>query len=106
MTLCGLLEWILGTTFSAVVFSVFGTFWLAWAATLSPSFAAFSSYAGPGAESPAEGLATRGFNASLGECRLPPPPPSSTPFPAPFSLEHKGTEKSRREKAFYGYVVS
>ncbi|KAL3959721.1 hypothetical protein ACCO45_004838 [Purpureocillium lilacinum] len=65
MTLCGLLEWILGTTFSAVVFSVFGTFWLAWAATLSPSFAAFSSYAGPGAESPAEGLATRGFNASL-----------------------------------------
>jgi len=83
MTLCGLLEWILGTTFSAVVFSVFGTFWLAWAATLSPSFAAFSSYAGPGAESPAEGLATRGFNASLGECRLPPPPPSSTPIPRP-----------------------
>ncbi|KAG6001456.1 hypothetical protein E4U21_004312 [Claviceps maximensis] len=58
-----LLEWFLGNTFSAVVFSVFGTFWLAYAGILNPSFAAFSSYAP--ATSANEGLASQGFNASI-----------------------------------------
>ncbi|POR34579.1 Protein alcS, partial [Tolypocladium paradoxum] len=65
MTLCGILEWILGNTFPAVVFTVFGTFWLAYGGTLNPSFAAFASYAPPDATTPAEGLTTPGFNASL-----------------------------------------
>lgn len=69
MTLGGILEWVLGNTFPAVVFCVFGTFWLAYAGTLNPSFAAFASYAPPDAKTPAEGLATPGFNASLGERR-------------------------------------
>ncbi|KAG5927885.1 hypothetical protein E4U53_002785 [Claviceps sorghi] len=60
-----LLEWFLGNTFPAVVFSVFGTFWLAYAGVLNPGFAAFSSYAPRDANSPADGLATRGFNASI-----------------------------------------
>lgn len=65
MTIGGILEWILGNTFPAVVFSVFGTFWLAYGGLLNPSFAAFSSYAPPDANSAAEGLQTTGFNASI-----------------------------------------
>lgn len=66
MNLGGLLEWILGNTFPSIVFLVFGTFWLSFAGILSPSFAAFASYAPPDAKSPTEGLLTPGFNASLG----------------------------------------
>ncbi|KAF6816467.1 gpr1 fun34-class plasma membrane protein [Colletotrichum musicola] len=62
----GLLEWVLGNTFPSVVFTTFGAYWLSFGATLNPSFAAFSSYAPPGAASGAEGLATKGFNASFG----------------------------------------
>ncbi|KAL0930485.1 GPR1/FUN34/YaaH-class plasma membrane protein [Colletotrichum truncatum] len=62
----GLLEWVLGNTFPSVVFTTFGAFWFSFGATLTPSFAAFSSYAPAGAKSGAEGLATKGFNASFG----------------------------------------
>ncbi|KAG6029928.1 hypothetical protein E4U41_000229 [Claviceps citrina] len=65
MVLGALLEWIMGNTFPAVVFSVFGTFWLAYAGVLSPGFGAYSAYAPAGAASPADGLATEGFNASI-----------------------------------------
>ncbi|RFU80164.1 gpr1 [Trichoderma arundinaceum] len=65
MTLGGLLEWILGNSFPAVVFCSFGTFWLSYGGVLNPSFAAFSSYAAAN-EAAAEGLQTTGFNASLG----------------------------------------
>ncbi|KAM0325823.1 hypothetical protein ACHAQA_007125 [Verticillium albo-atrum] len=66
MFLGGLLEWILGNTFPAVVFLTFSAFWFTFGATLNPSFAAFASYAPPDATSVAEGLQTRGFNASFG----------------------------------------
>ncbi|KAF4592320.1 hypothetical protein GQ602_002619 [Ophiocordyceps camponoti-floridani] len=59
------LEWVLGNSFFAVVFATYGGFWLSYAATLNPSFAAFSSYAGPNAQSPAEGLSSPGFLSSL-----------------------------------------
>ncbi|KAK5997773.1 Protein alcS [Cladobotryum mycophilum] len=62
----GLLEWVLGNTFPAVVFLSFGTFWLSYAGTLNPSFAAISSYAPPDAKSGAEGAITQGYNASIG----------------------------------------
>lgn len=65
MILGAIMEWILGNTFPAVVFSTFGTFWLSFGGILSPSFAAFGSYAPPGEEAVA-GLETTGFNASLG----------------------------------------
>ncbi|KAM0513947.1 hypothetical protein ACHAPE_007302 [Trichoderma viride] len=65
MTLGGLLEWILGNSFPAVVFCTFGTFWLSYGGVLNPSFAAFSSFAGEN-EAGAEGLKTTGFNAGLG----------------------------------------
>lgn len=65
MTLGSVLEWILGNTFPAVVFATFGTFWLSFGGTLSPSFAAFASYAPPGQDATA-GLETPGFNASFG----------------------------------------
>lgn len=61
----GLLEWILGNTFPSVVFSAYGAFFLSFGATLTPSFAAFSTYA-PAGEEGAAGLATQGFNASFG----------------------------------------
>ncbi|KAL6795932.1 GPR1/FUN34/yaaH family domain-containing protein [Trichoderma sp. SZMC 28013] len=65
MTVGGLLEWILGNSFPAVVFTSFGTFWLSYGGVLNPSFAAFSSYAKAG-EDGTDGLQTTGFNASLG----------------------------------------
>lgn len=65
MIIGAILEWILGNTFPAVVFSVFGSFWLAYGGLLNPSFAAFSSYAPADAKSGAEGLQTTGFNASI-----------------------------------------
>ncbi|KAJ0286978.1 hypothetical protein CBS470a_005669 [Colletotrichum nupharicola] len=61
----GLLEWVLGNTFPATVFTTFGAFWASFGGTLNPSFAAFSSYA-PAGEAGAAGLATKGFNASFG----------------------------------------
>ncbi|KAI8280780.1 GPR1/FUN34/YaaH-class plasma membrane protein [Colletotrichum sp. SAR 10_98] len=61
----GLLEWVLGNTFPATVFTTFGAFWASFGGTLNPSFAAFSSYA-PAGEAGATGLATKGFNASFG----------------------------------------
>ncbi|PFH58838.1 hypothetical protein XA68_13166 [Ophiocordyceps unilateralis] len=62
MVIGSILEWVLGNTFPAVTFGVYGTFWWAFAATMTPAFAVGSKYA-PG-KSPAEGLETRGFEAS------------------------------------------
>lgn len=65
LIVAGLLEWFLGNTFPSVVFSAYGAFFLSFAGTLTPSFAAFASYAPAGAE-PAAGLRTQAFNASFG----------------------------------------
>lgn len=65
MLLGAIFEWILGNTFPAVVFGTFGTFWLTFAGTLSPTFAAFASYAQPGKEG-ITGLEEPAFNASFG----------------------------------------
>lgn len=69
MLVGGILEWVLGNSFPAVVFCTFGGFWFSYGATLIPSFAAYASYAPADAESAAEGLSTTGFNASFGESR-------------------------------------
>ncbi|KAM4060672.1 GPR1/FUN34/yaaH family protein [Hirsutella rhossiliensis] len=66
MNLGCVLEWILGNTFPAVVFGVYGTFWLAFAATLSPSYGAYAFYAPLDAKTPLAGLKAPGFNAGLG----------------------------------------
>ncbi|KAH6685928.1 hypothetical protein F5X68DRAFT_209524 [Plectosphaerella plurivora] len=66
MLIGGLFEWVLGNTFPSVVFTTFSGFWFTFGATLNPSFAAWSSYAPPGAISVTEGLQTKGFNASFG----------------------------------------
>lgn len=65
MLLGGFLEWILGNTFSSVVFLTFGAFWLTFAGTLTPGFAAFSSFAAEG-EAAVTGLQTTAFNAGFG----------------------------------------
>ncbi|PFH63367.1 hypothetical protein XA68_12331 [Ophiocordyceps unilateralis] len=65
MIIGAVLEWVLGNSFFAVVFATYGGFWLSYAATLNPSFAAFASYAAPDAKSPAEGLASPAFQSSL-----------------------------------------
>lgn len=62
----GFLEWILGNTFPSVVFCAYGSFFLSFASTLTPSFAAFSTYA-PAGDNGAAGLTTEGFNASFGK---------------------------------------
>lgn len=64
MFIGGILEWIIGNTFSALVFTTFGGFWFAYATTFIPNFGAFSFYAVQG--SPAiTGVDTRGFNATF-----------------------------------------
>lgn len=67
MFLSGILEWVLGNSFPSIVFYTFGTFWLSLGGTLNPSFGAYAFYAPVDATSPAAGLATTGFNASLGQ---------------------------------------
>lgn len=64
MIVGGFLEFILGNTFPFVVFMSFGAFWLAFGATLQPIYNTYGAYA-PAGGSPAEGLATEGFNASF-----------------------------------------
>ncbi|KAI5458151.1 GPR1/FUN34/yaaH family-domain-containing protein [Mariannaea sp. PMI_226] len=66
MVIGGVLEWVLGNSFSSIVFCSFGGFWFSYGATLIPAFAAYASYAPADAKSGAEGLTTTGFNASLG----------------------------------------
>ncbi|KAH6885744.1 GPR1/FUN34/yaaH family-domain-containing protein [Thelonectria olida] len=66
MLVGGILEWVLGNSFPAVVFCSFGGFWFSYGATLIPAFASFASYAPADAASPAEGLTTQGWNASFG----------------------------------------
>ncbi|KAF4977554.1 hypothetical protein FZEAL_5925 [Fusarium zealandicum] len=65
MIIGGILEWVLGNSFPACVFCTFGGFWFSYGGTLIPAFAAYASYAPADAASPAEGLATPGFNSSL-----------------------------------------
>jgi succinate-acetate transporter protein len=67
MIIGGVLEWVLGNSFPACVFCSFGGFWFSYGGTLIPAFATYASYAPADAQSSAEGLATQGFNASLGE---------------------------------------
>ena len=46
------MEFILGNTFPAVFFGVFGAYFLSFGATLTPSFNAFIAYADPTATNP------------------------------------------------------
>lgn len=66
LIIASIFEFLLGNSFPSVVFAVYGGFWLSFAATLTPSFAAFASYAPEPLTAPAEGLTTQGFNASFG----------------------------------------
>ncbi|KAI1007570.1 hypothetical protein K3495_g647 [Podosphaera aphanis] len=66
MILGAFLEFILGKTFTFVVFSSFGGFWLTLASTLQPFYNASSAYAPPNAVSSQQGFATVGFTASFG----------------------------------------
>ncbi|KJZ71945.1 hypothetical protein HIM_08625 [Hirsutella minnesotensis 3608] len=65
MNLGCILEWVIGNTLPAVVFGVYGTFWLAFAASLNPAFGAMTLFAPPDAKSPLAGLKTEPYNASL-----------------------------------------
>jgi len=65
LIIASIFEFLLGNSFPSVVFAVYGGFWLSFAATLTPSFAAFASYAPEPLTAPAEGLTTQGFNASF-----------------------------------------
>ncbi|KFY87974.1 hypothetical protein V500_06652 [Pseudogymnoascus sp. VKM F-4518 (FW-2643)] len=60
----GLLECLIGNTFSSVVFMSFGCFYLTLAATLQPFYGAYAAYS-PSPTDPAAGLETEGFNASF-----------------------------------------
>lgn len=65
MIVGGVMEFILGNTFPFIVFSTFGGFWFAFATTLTPFYNAYGAYSPT--NSPLDGLATTGFNASFGE---------------------------------------
>lgn len=59
-------ELILGNTFPAVFFGVFGGYFLSFGATLTPSFGAFLAYS-PDPSNPAAGIETPGFLSGLGQ---------------------------------------
>lgn len=61
----GLLEFVLGNTFSFVVFCSFSGFWFTFGGTLTPSFNAMGAYS-PSGDSQALGMSTQGFQASFG----------------------------------------
>lgn len=63
--LSSIFEILLGNSFSSIVFAIYGGFFLSFAATLTPTFAAYASYSSDPLTKPTEGLATRGFNASF-----------------------------------------
>ncbi|KAJ5511717.1 hypothetical protein N7453_003820 [Penicillium expansum] len=60
----GLLECIIGNTFSSVVFMSFACFYLTLATTLQPFYNAYAAYS-PSPSDPTAGLETEGFNASF-----------------------------------------
>ena len=62
MTIGGLLEWVLGNTFPAVVFVAFGAFWFTYGAVLVPSFNSTGAY---DPSNPANGASTEGFASSF-----------------------------------------
>jgi hypothetical protein len=68
MILASVMEFILGNTFSFVVFGAFGAFNLTFAATLQPFYNAYGAYA-PAGEAASAGLETVGFNSSFGKFR-------------------------------------
>ncbi|CDM31639.1 hypothetical protein DTO013E5_2089 [Penicillium roqueforti] len=61
----GLLECIIGNTFSSVVFMSFACFYLTLATTLQPFYNAYAAYS-PNPDDPTAGLTSEGFNASFG----------------------------------------
>lgn len=63
LILGGIGEWILGNTFSATVFSIFGGFWLTFGSTIMPSFGAYGTYSTTGAV--ADGLNEPQFYATF-----------------------------------------
>ncbi|KXL49739.1 hypothetical protein M433DRAFT_66810 [Acidomyces richmondensis BFW] len=57
-------EWIVGNTFPFVVFGTFGSFWLAFGATLQPTYNAYGAFSSDPSD-PAKGLNSPTFNASF-----------------------------------------
>jgi uncharacterized protein len=57
-------EFILGNSFSIVMFGTYGGFFLAYGATLTPFYDAFTAYANP--QDPAAAPISPGFLASIG----------------------------------------
>ncbi|KAJ5112208.1 hypothetical protein N7532_000253 [Penicillium argentinense] len=58
-------EWVLGNTFSTVVFFTFGGFWLTYATAINPNSGASAEYS-PNPHNPALGLSEPGFFATFG----------------------------------------
>ncbi|KAH7133749.1 GPR1/FUN34/yaaH family-domain-containing protein [Dactylonectria macrodidyma] len=58
-------EWILGNTFPATIFSIFGGFWYSLGATIVPSYGAYGLYSVNGTSDPAQGLQEPAFFATF-----------------------------------------
>ena len=61
----GVLEWVLGNTFSATVYTSYGAFWFALGTTLTPAFNAYGAYATDPTQ-PWKGLQNSTYDASFG----------------------------------------
>lgn len=62
----GIFEWVLGNTFTFVVFITFAGFYWSYGATLAPAFAVAASYDPAGAGSAAAGAASPAFDNAIG----------------------------------------
>ncbi|KAH7022068.1 GPR1/FUN34/yaaH family-domain-containing protein [Ilyonectria destructans] len=65
LILGGIGEWILGNTFPATMFSVFGGFWFSFGATVVPGYGAYGLYSANGTSDPAQGLQEPAFFATF-----------------------------------------
>ncbi|KAH7123119.1 GPR1/FUN34/yaaH family-domain-containing protein [Dactylonectria macrodidyma] len=59
-------EWILGNTFPATIFSIFGGFWSTLGATIVPGNGAYGLYSANGTSDPLQGLQEPAFFATFG----------------------------------------
>lgn len=64
-----ILEFILGNTFPATFFGVFGGYFLAFGANIVPAFNAYAGYSSDPMAMPSAGLESPGYNSGLGKSR-------------------------------------
>lgn len=62
-----IMEFILGNSFPAVFFGVFGAYFISYGTTITPYFGAYAAYSSDPTGAPQEGVLSPAFNSGLGK---------------------------------------